>query len=127
MTRFTHIYFSKKGGKSVYKAVKDIGKRGVRTSKEVGAIAIAQFLDWLDGWTYNKEGKRIKFSDRTWAGRLKILRILARRYGGIRIVNFIQKLKKAVENKMISKKKAREIVIKLAKTKGLPITRFRLP
>jgi len=106
-----NIYF---GRNSVFRAVKDIGKPGVRSAKEVRALAVAQFLDWLDGKTKNRQGKTVRFTGRIWAGRMKVLHILASKYGGKRALQQIEKLKRAVENGQLSKKEARELALRLA-------------
>jgi len=125
---YEHIYFESKrpGRDSVYMAVRDIGKPGVRSSKEVGALAVAQFIDWLDGKTVNHYGEVVRFNERLWAGRTRILYLLAQKYGGKRIVNSIVRLKKMVEKGKLSKEKAKLLALKLAKKYKLPLVRTNL-
>jgi len=127
-TYFEHIYFESKipGRDSVYMAVSDIGRPGVKSSKEVGAIAIAQLIDWLDGKTVNHYGEVVRFNEKLWAGRTKILYLLAKRYGGKRIVNAVVKIKKMVEKGKLSKEKAKMLALQLAKKYKLPLVRTNL-
>jgi len=126
--KFEHIYFeSKKPGRdSVTRAVKDIGKKGCKSSREVGAVAVAQLIDYLDGKTYNKQGKVIRFTKRLWIPRTRILRILGRKYGGIRIVNKVDKLRKLYDEGKISRKELIKELKKLAKKHKIPITKYRI-
>ncbi len=127
--RKKNVYFERKtpGRDSLLIAVKDIGRVGVNSPKEVGALAMAQLLDWLDGWTVDKKtGKKVKFTGKKWAGRTKVLRILASKYGGKAYVSLAQKLKKAVELGMLSKSAVRIIVKKIVKIYRLPVTRFKI-
>lgn len=126
---YKHIYFEAKIPRtrdSVTQAVKDVGRPGVRSSKEVEALAIAQFLDWLDGKTVDHHGKVVRFTGRIWAGRTKILYLLAKKYGGKRIVKQIVKLRRMVKAGKLSKTKARELALKLARKYKLPLIRTRI-
>jgi len=126
--KFEHIYFeSKKPGRdSVTRAVKDIGQKGCKSPREVGAVAVAQLIDYLDGKTYNKQGKVIKFTKRLWTLRTRILRILGRKYGGIRIVNKIDKLRKLYDEGKISRKELIKELKELVKKHKLPVTKFKI-
>jgi len=113
MPRARNVYF---GPRSILKAVKDVGKPGVHSAREVKALAVAQLLDWLDGKTVSKRtGKVVRFTNRLWAGRLHVLYILASKYGGKRAVREIEKIKKMVEEREITKSEARRLALQLAK------------
>jgi len=105
-------------GRHVYLG-KVIKAKSAKNSKVIGALAIVQFLDYLDGVTRDKNGRKIKFTDRKWVGRLKILYRLASRYGGLKHVRFISKLKQKLDAGKISKKKARQEALRYAKKNGL--------
>jgi hypothetical protein len=126
--KFNNIYFEKKGrGKnSVTSAVVDIGSRGVRTAKEVGAIALAQLIDYLDRYTYDHYGNKVRFTNRKWAGRTKILYILANKYGGKKFVDLAQKLKKQYDKGKISKSEVVKTVKEIARKYKLPIVKFNI-
>jgi len=127
--RYPHIYFESKKPRtrdSVTLAVRDIGKEGVNNAKEVCALAIAQFLDWPDGYTYDHSGKRKKFTGKLWASRTLILKRLARKYGGMGCVNFVVRLRRMVVAKKLTKTQARKIAIDYAKKKGLPLLRTKI-
>ena len=126
--KFEHIYFeSKKPGRdSVTRAVKDIGQKGCKSPREVGAVAVAQLIDYLDGKTYNKQGKVIKFTKKLWTLRTRILRILGRKYGGLRIVNKVDKLRKLYDEGKISRKELIKELKKLVKKHKIPITKYRI-
>jgi len=105
-------------GKHVYLG-KAIKAKSAKNPKVIGALAVVQFLDYLTGYTRDKNGKRIKFTERKWVGRLKILYRLAFRYGGIRHVRFISKLKQKLDAGKISKTKAKQEALKYARKHGL--------
>ena len=129
-TYFPHIYFEAKRPRtrdSVYGAVKDIGKPGVRTSKEVGALAIAQLLDFLDGYTKDHRGRRIRFTPKLFAARAGIIRFLANRYGGKRHYQFMMKVYKGLRAGKITKKEARKLALQYAKKHKLPLTKIKIP
>jgi len=126
---YPHIYFESKVPKtrdSVTKAVKDIGKPKVSSAKEVGALAVAQLIDWLDGYTYNHYRERIKFSGKIWAGRMLILNRLANKYGGKKYIAFIKKIKYLVSNKKLDKKTAKQIVLNYANKHNLPLLKSKI-
>ncbi len=81
---FPHIYFeSKKPGKdSVYEAVPDIGRPGVRTSKEVKLLVAATLADLADGKTVDHRGRVKRFTSKTLRGRFLVLAKLSKKYGG---------------------------------------------
>lgn len=118
---YQHIYFEAKIPKSrdsVYAAVYDIGKPGVNSAKEVKLIAAAQLADLADGKTVDHSGRVKKFSGRTWVGRLRILYLLAKRYGGKSAVKIVAKYgSKALKVK--SPKERRKIVVEGLKRLGL--------
>jgi len=126
--KFANIYFEKKGRRktSVTSAVVDIGARGVRTAKEVGAVALAQLIDYLDGYTYDHYGDKVKFTNKKWAGRSKILYILASKYGGKRFVDLVQKIKKQYDKGKISKSEVLKTVKEIARKYKLPLVKFNI-
>jgi len=68
--RVKNIYF---GEDSAFKAVKDVGKEGVDSSKELIKIAAAQLADLEDLKTKDHSGREKKWSHKTWGGRSYIL------------------------------------------------------
>ena len=118
---YPHIYFeSKKPGRdSVYMAVPDIGKPGVRSSREVKLLAYAQLADLLDGYTRDHHGRRKRFTAKTWAGRLLVLRRLAERYGGKRAVELIQEYRRELQAARTRREKER-VLLEAARELGIP-------
>ena len=70
-----HIYFEARGGgaDSVFKAVPDIGRKGVNTGKELMMIAGAQLADLADLKTKDHHGKTRKWTHRLWGGRSYVI------------------------------------------------------
>ena len=86
---FPHIYFESKaikGKDSVYEVVPDLGRPGVRSAREVKLLAAATVADLLDGYTVDHRGRRVRYTIGKLRGRLLVLYRLARRYGGIEVV-----------------------------------------
>ena len=121
-----NVYF---GPRSLTKAVKDVGRPGVHTAKEVCALAVAQLLDFIDGYTVDaRTGRRKRFTWKTWLGRTKILYILAAKYGGKACVRQVHAIARALHQGKISKAKARALAKALARKKGVTtlIRRWRI-
>jgi len=76
--RYKNIYFEPKGGgrESAFGAVKDIGRRGVDSWRELKLIAAAQLADLADMKTMDHNGRLRRFTPRVWVGRSKILWLL---------------------------------------------------
>jgi len=115
-----HIYFESKrpGRDSVLAAVRDIGRPGVNTAKEVKLLAFAQLADYADGKTVDHHGRTVRFTDRKWAGRTMVLKRLAAKYGGKKAVETIQKYKEKLK-KAKSKREKERILLQAAKELGI--------
>jgi len=76
--KYKNIYFEPRGGgkESAFEAVRDAGRRGVDSWRELKLIAAAQLADLVDLKTKDHSGKLKRFTPRTWAGRSKILWLL---------------------------------------------------
>jgi len=76
--RYKNIYFEPSGDRreSAFGAVKDLGRRGVDSWRELKLVAAAQLADLADLKTKDHNGKVRRFTPRTWAGRSKILWLL---------------------------------------------------
>ncbi|GEM_PF-4973621 len=109
---FKNIYFETKTKKrdSVFAAVRDIGRKGVNNAKEVGALAFAQLLDYLDKKTANHYGEKIRFTDTLWRKRTRVLYFLSNKFGGKSYVKLAQKLKQSYDSGKIT---ANEIINKI--------------
>ncbi len=67
---FPHIYFED----SVTQAVHEKDSiPGVSSFEEYKRVALAQLLDYVDGWTVNHKGDVVPFTARKWQGRTLVL------------------------------------------------------
>jgi len=119
--RYPHIYFEskKRGRDSVLAAVPDIGRPGVRSSKEVKLLAFAQLADYADGKTVDHSGRVRRFTSRLWSGRMLVLRRLAKRYGGVRAVKIATEYRRFLDEARSWREK-RSILLEAAHEMGLP-------
>ncbi len=76
-TYFPHIYFEAavpRTRDSVTRAVGELDKTpGVTSFEEYKRVALAQLLDYIDGWTVNHKGEIVPFTYRKWSGRRLVL------------------------------------------------------
>ncbi len=62
------------GRDSVTRAVHELDKKtGVTSFEEYKRIALAQLLDYIDGWTVNHRGGIVPFTVKKWKGRTLVL------------------------------------------------------
>ena len=79
MTRhyFPHIYFEAARPRtrdSVTQAVHELDKKpGVTSFEEYKRVALAQLLDYVDGWTVNHRNDVVPFTVKKWQGRTLVL------------------------------------------------------
>jgi hypothetical protein len=73
LARKRRVYF---GDNSVFKAVKDIGRKGLRTRREFVELVAAQVLDLADLETRRNTGRPAKWTLKLWNQRCFVLRQL---------------------------------------------------
>ena len=82
-TYYPHIYFEAARPRtrdSVTQAVHETDRRaGVTSFEEYKRVALAQLLDYIDGWTVNHRGDIVPFTLKKWQGRTLVLRRLGKR------------------------------------------------
>ena len=102
--RYPHIYFEALGGgrDSATRAVHELDhRRGVTSFEEYKRVALAQLLDYLDGWTVDHDGEVVRFSMPLWRGRVLVLRRLGKqrwpkRYQ--RVIDLVNHYRKRISN-----------------------------
>ena len=76
-TYFPHIYFEAAKPRtrdSATQAVHELDKRpGVSSFEEYKRVALAQLLDYIDGWTVNHRYDVVPFTLKKWQGRTLVL------------------------------------------------------
>ena len=76
-TYYPHIYFEAARPRtrdSVTQAVSETDRRpGVTSFEEYKRVALAQLLDYIDGWTVNHRNDVVPFTLKKWQGRTLVL------------------------------------------------------
>ncbi len=125
-TYFPHIYFEAavpKTRDSVTRAVHELDKKtGVTSFEEYKRVALAQLLDYIDGWTVDHRGDVVPFTVKKWQGRTLILIRLGKsrfkkKYQ--KVVDTINKYRRRIA-KTHSLKTREKLGMKAAKELGIP-------
>lgn len=74
---FPHIYFEAARPRTRDSVTQAVGERdrrpGVTSFEEYKRVALAQLLDYIDGWTVNHRGDIVPFTVKKWQGRTLVL------------------------------------------------------
>ncbi len=125
-TYYPHVYFEAavpRTRDSVTRAVHETDKRpGVTSFEEYKRVALAQLLDYIDGWTVDHHGDVIPFTIKRWRGRTLVLIRLGkkkwrRRYQ--RIIDLIDHYRRRI-SKTKSLKAREKLAMEAARELGIP-------
>lgn len=127
MTRhyFPHIYFEAAKPRTRDSATRAVHEKdhvpGVTSLEEYKRVALAQLLDYIDGWTVNHRNDVVPFTVRKWQGRTLVLIRLGkqrwpRKYQ--RIIDTINKYRRRIA-KTDSLRQREKLGMKAAKELGI--------